>query len=155
MNLALPFLAWLLWPSPSFAGEPVFATTRTEILDGLGLPSAPVTVDGQTYTVEGDVVYQVLPSGLKVRTRGMAGVVRETLSPRVAILIQFGPNSDEPTSDSLPLLEQLGQADDDQDHRPVPQVLRRVDQVQVPEEEDQTQCEDDQPKDISSEIVPA
>ena len=51
-----------------------------------------------------------MPNGMKVKMRGLGGVVQTRISPKVALPIQFKHNSDEPTDQGQKILGELGQA---------------------------------------------
>jgi len=96
--------------SSAAAQEIEFASKKDEIIKALEGKDGTKEIDGVTYELKNGKVYKILPNGMKVKMRGLGGVVQTKISPKVALPIQFKHNSDEPTEQGRKILGELGQA---------------------------------------------
>jgi outer membrane protein OmpA-like peptidoglycan-associated protein len=99
-----------MFASGALAEEVEFASKKDEIIKALEGKDGTKTIDGVTYELKKGKVYKILPNGMKVKMRGLGGVVQTRISPKVALPIQFKHNSDEPTEQGQKILGELGQA---------------------------------------------
>lgn len=106
------FVGWavLVLVSVAVAEEVQFASKKDEIIKALEGKDGTKEIDGVTYELKNGKVYKILPNGMKVKMRGLGGVVQTKISPKVALPIQFNHNSDEPTGQGRKILGELGQA---------------------------------------------
>jgi outer membrane protein OmpA-like peptidoglycan-associated protein len=99
-----------MFASSAMAEEVEFASKKDEIIKALEGKDGTKEIDGVTYELKKGKVYKVLPNGMKVKMRGLGGVVQTRISPKVALPIQFKHNSAEPTEQGQKILGELGQA---------------------------------------------